>query len=307
MKEPIKDDERLSAFVDGRVTDPEREELLEHLSTSEDDYEVFTDTVEILSALEEEDARAAAPAEKEPIPFLTRRPRTPVPAYARAAASVGIVLISALALALVLRGRAPSGMDPVELAALVDPRGQGLPEAWTGISRWSGQYRGDGSARDRDVRSVRAGALLAELSVAVRARNIADTQLLAREMSGRFEPGVGGTPLRQIHEHAGAPPDSLADLLDRATDRLATDLDRKALELGAWLGAARLAANRHNDDFFRKGPTHAMLDRAERMARGDADATDALERVRKALPGDGTPQRASLQSDLEDLLHALAS
>ena len=59
MTEPIKDDERLSALVEGRVAGPEREELLAHLSTSEDDYEVFTDTVEILSALEEEDAGEA--------------------------------------------------------------------------------------------------------------------------------------------------------------------------------------------------------------------------------------------------------
>jgi hypothetical protein len=56
VKEPI-DDERLSALFEGQVVGREREELLAHLAASDEDYDVFADTAEILRALEaEEDA-----------------------------------------------------------------------------------------------------------------------------------------------------------------------------------------------------------------------------------------------------------
>ncbi|HEX5869668.1 MAG TPA: zf-HC2 domain-containing protein, partial [Longimicrobium sp.] len=63
MKEHRKDDERLSALLQGQLSGPERDELLAHLAASDDDYEVFNDAVEILGALEEQDARTAAAEE----------------------------------------------------------------------------------------------------------------------------------------------------------------------------------------------------------------------------------------------------
>ncbi|HEU0299187.1 MAG TPA: helix-turn-helix transcriptional regulator [Longimicrobium sp.] len=48
-------DEQLAALAEGGVTGGRRDELLAHLAGSEEDYDVFTDTVEVLGALEEED------------------------------------------------------------------------------------------------------------------------------------------------------------------------------------------------------------------------------------------------------------
>src|SRR5688500_9453018 len=69
VKEPNKDDEQLSALLEGRVHGQQREELLAHVSANDDDYAVFTDTASVLRALEEEDARAAAPVQDGVIPL----------------------------------------------------------------------------------------------------------------------------------------------------------------------------------------------------------------------------------------------
>lgn len=318
VKEPTHDDERLSALIDGRVGGGERDALLAHLSATNDDYVVFADTADVLQALEDEDARTGAvqesegdnardgePAETRIVSIGTRMRAWPAPlrTAALAAAAAGIVLVSTLA----VRDRVPAGAQPVQLAVLADPAGQGLPEGWAGRSRWYAA-RGGGPAAARDVDAVRAGALLADLAVAVQGRNAADTRLLAEQLRTRWEPGVGGdTPLRQIAARAGAAPASLNGLVDEATDRLGGRLGQEALRVGAWTGAALLAAHARNEAFFREGTSRAMLDRAERLAGDDAAARAALARVRAALPAEGAPRWESLETDLDALLRELAS
>jgi hypothetical protein len=60
VSEPRNDDERLSALLDGRVDERQRRELLAHLVTSDDDYEVFSHAAIVLRQLEEQE-RAAEP------------------------------------------------------------------------------------------------------------------------------------------------------------------------------------------------------------------------------------------------------
>lgn len=303
MKEPTKDDERLSALVEGRVSGPQREELLAHLSASEDDYEVFTDTVEILSALEEEDARAAAGEGEGVIPLRRggRGWRAPARWLAMAAAAAGIVLVSALA----LRGRMPAGGDPVRLAAAVYDSGE--PLDFGGAPPWS-VGRGDGPSGDAQVDAARAGALMVDLAVAARARNGAETRRLARQVSADFEPNVGGaTPLRQIAAHPDAPPDVLERLLDRATERLADNLDGDYLQLGAWARAAGYAAAAKNEDFLSGDASRDMLRRADRLTRGDAEANRAVAQVRDAIPAQGAPTWPALEAALKALLREIAS
>ncbi|HEX2076136.1 MAG TPA: hypothetical protein VHG08_00455 [Longimicrobium sp.] len=294
MNEPRNDDERLSALIEGRVGGRQRDALLAHLSAADDDYAVFTDTAAVLQALEDEDAPGGR--------VVALFPRPWVRGAALAAAAAGIVLVSSLA----LRDRAPAGAQPVQLAALVDPAGQGLPQEWAGRSRWY-SARGGSPADAGDVEAVRAGALMADLAVAVQGRDAADTRLLAEQVRNRWEPGAGGeTPLRQIAARAGAPPESLNGLLQEATDRLAGRLGSEALQVGAWTEAALLAAHGRNEAFFREGTTRAMLARAERLA-GDDAARAALARVRAALPEEGAPRWESLEKELDTLLRELAS
>lgn len=308
MKEHRKDDERLSALLQGQLSGPERDELLAHLAASDDDYEVFNDAVEILGALEEPAARAEAAEEAAaiiPMPERQRPWRPPVRWVALAAVLAGVALVSTLA----LRGRTPAGGDPVRLAAAVHAPGQGLPEGWTAGPLWPGD-RGDASSGGTGkVAAARAGAMLVELAVAVRAGDTAVTQRAAARLR-QFEPGVGGaTPLRQIQDRPGAPREVLEGLVDRATDRLAEHYgkDDGYLRLGAWTRAALVAASARDEAFFRGAASRDMLDRAQGLTREDAAARAAVEQARRYLAADGAPEWDSLEASLKTLLREIAS
>lgn len=326
MKEPINDDERLSALFDGRVVGRERDELLTHLAASDDDYEVFADTAEVLRALEEEDAREAVPVHEVPpgvpepvlaqeatlaeasgvIPFP--RPerdgrRRLLQGLAMAAAVAGIVAVSALA----LRGRAPAAAAPVQLAARLEGE---MPAGWVDDRPWEMQRGGDPAA-ERNARAAQAGAMLMKLAMAVRAGDSVQTRMLAAQIHARFDVGAApGTPLLRIAGDAAAPADSLPALLDQATHRLEDRLDRTGrdhLRLGAWTEAARLAARGRDGEFFRAPDSERTLQRAEQLTRDDDAAHAAVARVRAALPAEGAPDWESLEAGLKTLLREIAS
>ena len=318
MKEPNNDDERLSALLEGRVQGQQREELLAHLSTNEDDYAVFTSTARVLRALEEEDARAAAGAAATDEPRSTgAEPDGPVsaasadiiplrrparrgwrsPQLAMAVAVAGVLLVSSL----VWRGQSAGAADPVRLAARVE----GLPAGWVDTLPWGA--RSGTPVGSRNAQAAQAGALLVDLAVAIRARDTATTVSLASTLLRAYEPGTGqGTPLAQIEARAGAPPDSLQPLLARATDRLGNVLGENHLRLGAWTEAARLAANARDGAFFDDRASRVMLRRAGGLTAGDAAAQTALLEVRALV--DAEPRSwASIQYALKELMSALAS
>lgn len=303
MNEPRNDDERLSALLDGRVEDPQRRELLAHLSASDEDYTVFTDTAIILRQLEEGAPAAPRPREaaaSAPPGMRARRWRRVAPW----AVPLGIAAL--LAAVWVLRGRASAADSPLHLAAQVDSSRRGLPPGWTDDRPWD-VSRGSGAPRDRAAASARAGAMLTDLAVAVRAGDAVRTELLADQVRSRFEPAAGrGTPLRQIAERAGAPPASLEPLLERATDRLNDNLEKDLLRLGAWVEAASLAAHRGDEAFFEAAASRRMLKRAGRLTARDPDARAALARVRAGLAAE-TPAWGAVSADLDALLAAIGS
>ncbi|MFL5386146.1 MAG: zf-HC2 domain-containing protein [Longimicrobiaceae bacterium] len=304
MNEPRNDDERLSALLDGRVDERQRRELLAHLATSEDDYEVFAHTAIVLRQLEEQ-APADEPVRIDEEARLEEQARAdedrragalPVPPSTRTGGwrkrvrwtgvAAGVAVL-ALAAVWVVRNRASATAEPVRLAARLAESGQGLPAAWPGPERW-GAVRGDdmatpASPEEQAALAARAGAMLVDLAVVARARDTAATRRLANQAARRLEPRSGrGTPLLRIAERPGAPPDSLERLLARATDRLAGRLGRAPLQLGAWTEAALLAANRRDAAFFRLGESRAMLKRAEQLTRRDPAARAAVDDVRAA-------------------------
>jgi hypothetical protein len=301
VKKPNQDDERLSALLEGRVQGQPREELLAHLSANEEDYAVFTSTASALRVLEEEDARAAAGAHQGVIPLRRTAPGPRVPPrwLAMAASIAAVALVSALA----LWSRGSGAGDPVRLAARA---GQGLPANWN-LAPWPA-VRGSGSASP-DQDAVRAGAMLMQLAIAAQAGDTTNVGRLARQLNERYGRGAGaGVPLARIADHPGAPSDSLAELIGRATDRLGRSLERrKQLELGAWVEAARLAAKHQNDEFFRGRATRGMLLRAARLGDDDAAARQAVDRVRADLGVNGPSRWAALEKSLTTLLIEIAS
>jgi len=293
------DDERLAAFLDGRMDTRRREEMLAHLTGSEEDRAVLAATAAILRQLEEADVpgREGVPAAgEEPgdtaggvVPLAARRRRrAPFLGWvALAAVLVGVALITGRA----LRPRASIADEPVRLAARLEHGAQGLPTGWTERRPW-GSARGDDSGGtpspgERWATAVRAGAMLVDLSVAVEARDAAATRVLAVQLAARFDPQGGrGGALRGIADGAGESPERLRPLIGEATERIARRLDPDALRLGAWTEAARLAAARQDAGFFRDPATPRMLDRAGRLSAGDPVALAALQQVRLLLAAD---------------------
>jgi hypothetical protein len=302
VKEPKQDDERLAALLEGRVQGGQREDMLAHIAAADDDYEVFAGTAGVLRALEEEDARAGR---RVPIHSM-RKGGWRAPGM-RTTALVTGTLVLLLALGLALRARDPSlGRTPQQLALAAVPDGQGLPVGWNPPTP-SGGVRGAGRSADRGARAVLAGAMLVDLSVAVRARDTERIPMLAERLNRHADRGVGGTALRRIAAQPGAPADSLNALLDQAADRLADRWERKPLQVGAWLEAARLAARRQDSTFFQDGASDGMLRRAKRLARGDQAALAAVKGVDAALPTGGTPPRwDALEESLRRLLSELS-
>ncbi len=310
MKEPRPDDERLSALLDKRLTGRQRDELLAHLAADDEDYQVFVDTADILREAEEEDA----PGKARDQPREGARP----PAWAGAAlhrwtygaprriaiaaAVAGLVVLGALS----LLGRAAAVGHPVRLAARLEHADQGLPERWIEQRPWS-SARGKAAGR-RDVRAAQAGALLVDLSVAVAARDSADTWLLANQLRQRFDAQAApSSPVPQITARAGEPSSALRPLLDQATARLEERLGRDYLQLGAWAEAASIAAHRRDQAFFRSGATRRMLGRAEELTAAGSAARDAVSGVRAALAAQGPPNWNDLAEALNTLLGAVAS
>ncbi len=295
MKEPREDDERLSALLEGRVEGRQREELLAHLAEADDDYEVFTNTASVLRALEEEDARGRRPG----APPSMRRRAWPA---ARTLAAVAGTMVLLLAAGWLLRGRGGSAAGyPLQLAMDLN----------VDTANWS-PWEPQGTVRGWDVptakrpRAIYAGAKLMDLAVAVRSGDTAQIRELARtlqrELDVRTNPNA---PLSRIAEAADQPADSLNALLEQATERYARSYS-KELELGAWIEAARLAALAKDAGFFADGASAGMLSRAERLARGDAQAEAAVAAVDDVLPPNVDAEWTELARRLEMMLARLA-
>jgi hypothetical protein len=316
------DDERVAAFLDGRMDARRREEMLAHLTRSREDRAVLAGTAQILRQLEEAGAiapgEASAPAAGQEaadtamaegvIPLDTRRPPRPGPRVLRWLALAAVLAGIALVTGRVLRPRSSIGDEPVRLAARLEHGAEGLPAGWTDDPPWT-PARGDDlggvlTPEERFARAAQAGAMLLDLSVAVEAHDAAATHRLATQI-GRFDPrgGRSGGALRKIIDGAGGSPERLQPLVGEATERIAKRLDPDALRLGAWTEAARLAAAYQDTAFFRGGEAREMLNQA---AAADPPARAAVQQVRPLLREEPL-QWDALGAALYNLANELAS
>lgn len=324
MKEPRKDDERLSALLEGRLSGPEREALLAHLAASDEDYEVFADAAEYLSEIEQEDARAAAaaaataaaanepvvtpvspaegaettPASADVIPLRQRARRGWNSLWVRMAAAVTGVL---LASGVVWRAQSLTMASPLQIAAAVDT----LPPRWTDTTVWPAD-RGGNRPDAKSVRAAQAGARLVHLAIAVRAGDSARTELAASKLL-EFQPGADDdAPLLRIQALAGGPSEELQPLVESAADELEDELDAEDyLRLGAWAEAGRLAARSRDTTFFSSRTSKTMLRRADGLTGDNPGAQTALATVRRLLRAESLDY-ASLERTLGEFLAAIA-
>jgi len=178
VNEPSKDDERLAALLDGRVDAAQREALLAHLSAGGEDYDVYTEAAAILQTMEERKRAAATPAWRV-FPFRrtgTWRWRSPAGLAALAA-----VLAAVAFAAVLIRRPSPRGESPLQLAVRADPARRGLPAGALGSLPWVA-LRGSAATGNDAQDGARAGILLTDLAVAVRAGDPATIRLRAEQL-----------------------------------------------------------------------------------------------------------------------------
>lgn len=313
------DPERLAALLDERLSGAERDELLARLAASEDDLALFAEAAAIQRELEAEDGRVYAgdaedsddgdPPAPDPQVLPLRRPARPARGLDRrwmaaAAAIAGLVLLP-------LAWRASQGGavgEPAQAVAMLADR-SGLPAGWDDDRPWSVTRGGSDPVSDESL-SIRLGAYMVDLELSVRARDTANTRLLAQRVSGMLSAAnTSGTMAAgrfdELAERAGGLPAELLPVLEDASDAAADAVDGDRFAMGAWVEAARIAAARRDAAFFRDDRTRRTLARAEELAEDNEEAQAALATIRTSLEAESIlwPE---LEGGLDRLMHAMA-
>lgn len=248
MSTPELDLETIAALLDGRLKGGERDRALAAVADSEEWSTIFADAASMVSAERE------VPV----IPLHRRRWTRGAGLVALAATLAGLALIPALA------GRSSTPAD-----LLSDPRG-GLPVGWE-QRPWS-SVRSAEDVLTSEARAVRVGVLVAEMKVAAADGDTA-VRVLAEQAAGLLEGARAGGPAASLFRAIGDGSD-----IGRARSEAAQLLGEEAVALGEWLGAARIAAVRQDEEFFA----------ASRDILARAPVTGAWQQVRQ---GAGPPPR----------------
>ncbi|HEX6536628.1 MAG TPA: hypothetical protein VF041_18725 [Gemmatimonadaceae bacterium] len=304
MSEPTTDAERIAALLDGRLSAEQRSELLARLASSESERDVLAEAAAILRDIEPGESAGGGKA----LPLVMPRPRwrfsraRPWLAIAAAVAFIGVIALVRS------HGHTPAPRDPGRFVAMLQARDGGAPAGWDDHP-WS-VSRAAGAVVAPDARAVRIGARVAELELAVRARDSAAARLAA-ELAALLEPIPASAPAvgiyRQVAGRAGAPPNELAALLARGRVAAASLAGADLVELGAWLETARVAAARHDAAFFREPASRAMLDRAAGLATLPATARQSLRSIESSITAsDAHPDWSAVEDALTGVLRTLA-
>jgi hypothetical protein len=314
------DDNDRARFVDGLMPETERNATVAHLAASEEEAALLADVAYMLADLdpdggvvadEDDDADAvplyagvdtATDPKVVPLhPASTRRGwrRAPARWMALAAMVAGVLLVP-----LALSRTASTGSN--DFAVLLERREAGLPAGWLDESPWRAT-RGPADVAAANALAVRVGALNVDLDLAIVGRQAEQTAELADQIAYLLEnaswtgPGLVAPGYHDISRRASESQENLAPSLAKTRDLLAETLDADYFGLGAWLEAARLAANTHDAAFFRRRASRKMMDRAALLLASDGEASAALEAIRTAARAD-QPDWTVLETQTRGLL-----
>jgi len=296
--DPLTNDERIAALLDGRLGEQERAALLAELGLSRDELEILLDSAGITAELEEED-RASGVVPITMPPRAEREPRRIVrPPLWRRQAVLSAAAVAVLAVGgglLLTRGRTDAYATSA-VQALANP-GRGLPDReqrlWA-VSRGGGDDLGPAV-------SVRYGALAADLAIAANAGDRARFIALADSIAELLAGGGNRVAVRDYAQLASGstipPPAALA----RLRAETAESMDGERVALGDWIEAARVAAFHHDAGFFRARVSRPYLHGEVELDLTRA-AEDELKAVRAAVPKEGDPDWGRLGTALSGLL-----
>ncbi len=279
---PALDPEELAAYIDGRLSGERKAQVEAALTNSEDDYEVFLESVRTLEAeglLDDEATEAKQtlePIKAKPIRgtvttldrqtgSLERKSQSLGRRIVRMAPAGGSLLAAGLALSIGLRFVA-AGASPADLAPETDKTQ--LAEHWDESDNWDdpgwNRYRSGappptGLYPDEAI-AFRLGVRGIDLRVAEKAGDLEQLSQLVRntgswagsaDLASEF---TYDTLAEAIDEKQT--PEEIARQLDVADEEVALDVAgdpvmKQRYRLGLWAEAGRLAARTRNGDALR--------------------------------------------------------
>ena len=260
----------LAAFLENRLLPEERQQVIEQLNASPEDYELFAEAAGLLADLDPGTDSAPAPVPDSP-------PIAPVPAQRRQWWSprpwMMLPLAAAVAVVLLVRPTPrESGLsDMLALASPAELVGATGPGAVAGelgpdwaVTGWT-VTRGADAARNTAL-EFRIGARLADLELALDRLDVTAIRPVAGELAALLDRVPGGALVAE--RYATLSRDGSTNTADSARAALAALLGGSAaVRLGVWSEQARLAALAGNAAYF------------------DDDALDALRRTAADIPG----------------------
>lgn len=262
--------ELLAAFLDGKLDESARERMLARLAESADDLAVVADAAVALASTESTERVYA------PVPGARLRPVPNRWVFVGLAAAVLVSVVGVWEFTSVGRS---SHEKPVivELASSIAPFSR--PSSWSDDA-WA-VTRGPYDGGSEPVRAARIGALLVDVGVAL---SIADTSQahLVAELARLLEAYPAGSAAAAAARNLRTTGNQQADM-SPFTDVVSASLGLAtpdALNTGAALEAARLAALTHDSQFFRNGAALNTLSAAARHDSTAAQTRDELLRLR---------------------------
>lgn len=248
------DPERLALFLEGKLSEPARSELMARLAASEDYLGAMVDAASIAPEVQE----AASPVARTRRRHWFDRPAW----YALAAA----ILIAAIVPASRnVRHKARS--DALDFAAILIANGRS-PGLDAPFAAWPVTRSADGPVISASARSVRLGARSTDLELAVR-NGDARSPALAREMAVLLDAIPGAGPVADIYRNIATRSDSKLDastLIQKGRRALQQLPGDSLVLLGAWLEGARLAAHQRDAAFFEAPQSRQMVVRVRALS-----------------------------------------
>lgn len=308
------DMETLAAFLDGKLTDRERDDVLTTLGSSQEAYDLFMEVV----GLRKELAADGTTVSEDPAQPAARVPGTTEPAgsnvtplapwrrpWVHVAAAAGLAAVVGSYAWLGSEGGRSGG----NLATLTPGlTAEALQAGWEQQS-WSVVRGSDNGRFTSRQLAFRMGVRAVDLEVATAAGQVDVALRLARELealAGQVEFGQDLVLLYQEVGRALATPGApVDDAVSRANQAAADALGHEDLDLGRWVESRRLAAGAGQAEYF-SGETSRVLPAGAASPDLPAAAGPALERVRSTISGgvDAT-DLPELTRDLEELIQTL--
>jgi len=288
------DPDLVAAFIDGKLSGPDRDRVVKLLAESEEAFEIYADAVR---AREDLDADAIIPIPARP-PVSVRRPRWLTAGAPLAAAAALLIAVLPRVLsnpaAMTFAMRAESIAQPLtDRPQLVVALRSGLDEP-----RWSAT-RGGVSAFADSTAALRLGTRATDLQVALAVGDRERASRVAAEMVEHLD-SINLSDARRAEygdlRQRITTEDSIGSIKAAAAtadEHLREFLNSRWYGTGKWLAAGELAARAHSAEFFKSTETARFIEAAIRSGGFAPDEVEALRQV------EGVAKRGIAEDEFE--------